>query len=240
VEELGKLLEIKQTRVEMYKNKTMPAQLKELKASVSQADSFCQLKKRQLESLHVRAGTDGVLAQVKEKIELGQQVSAGAILARITNPKRLKAQLKIPEAQAQYVRIGQTTEVDTYNGIVGIVPGKVSRIDPTVIEGNVTVDVSLEGALPKGARPDKSIVGTIEIERLEDVVYVDRPVFASQDSAVELFKLVDDGRIAIRTRVQLGRNSVSTIEILEGLDVGDEIILTDMSQWDAYDRIRLK
>jgi HlyD family secretion protein len=237
VEELEKLLEIKQKRVEMYQNKTIPAQLKELQASVSQAESFCRLKKRQIESLHVRAGTDGVLAQVKEKIELGQQVASGAILARITNPKRLKAQLKIPEAQARDVRIGLPVEIDTYHGIV---PGKVSRIDPTVIEGNVTVDVSLEGALPKGARPDLSVVGTVEIERLEDVVYVGRPVFASQDSAVELFKLVDDDRFAIRTHVQLGRNSVSTIEILEGLEVDDKIILSDMSQWDACDRIRLK
>lgn len=237
VEELGNLLEINQKRVDMFRNKTVPAQLAELEASVRQAESLCELKKQQRESLRVRAGTHGVLAQVKEKIEPGQQVSPGTILARVTNPKRLKAQLKVPEAQARDVRIGLPAEVDTYHGIV---PGKVSRIDPTVMEGNVTVDVSLQGALPKGARPDLSVVGTIEIERLDDVLYVGRPVFASQDSTVELFKLVDNGKFTIRARARLGRNSVSTIEVLEGLDEGDEIILSDMSQWDDCDRIRLK
>ena len=237
VKELEKLLEINKKRLEMFRTEAVPAQLTELEASVSQAESLYKLKQSQIESLNVRAGTQGVLAQVKEKIEPGQQVSAGTILAKITNPNRLKAQLKIPEVQARDVRIGLPAEVDTYHGIV---PGKVSRIDPTVMEGNVTVDVSLDGPLPKGTRPDLSVVGTIEIERLDDVLYVGRPVFASQDSATELFKLVEDGKYAIRMRVQFGRNSVSTIEVLEGLDVGDQIILSDMSQWDTSDRIRLK
>ena len=133
--------------------------------------------------------------------------------------------------------IGLSTEVDTYHGIV---TGRVSRIDPTVMEGNVTVDVSLEGLLPRGARPDLSVVGTIEIERLDDILHVGRPVFAAADSDVELFKLVDDDKFAIRAHVQFGRNSVSTIEVLKGLDQGDKIILSDMSQWDSSDRIRLK
>jgi multidrug efflux pump subunit AcrA (membrane-fusion protein) len=185
----------------------------------------------------VRAGTAGVLASVKENIELGQSVAAGTILARITNPKRLKARLKIAEVQARDVRIGLKAEIDTYNGKI---PGKVSRIDPTVMEGNVTVDITLSGALPDGARPDLSVVGTVEIERLDNILYVGRPVFASSESAIELFKVVEDGRYAVRTRTQLGRSSVSTIEVIEGLSVGDEIILSDMSQWDEQDRLRLK
>jgi HlyD family secretion protein len=237
VENMEKLLEIDKQRLIMFRDSTSPAQLAELEAAVKQAESLFNLRKNQFESLHVRAGTAGVLASVREKIELGQSVSAGTILARITNPKKLKAQLKVPEIQARDVIIGLPTEVDTYNGTV---TGKVSRIDPTVMEGNVTVDVTLSGELPEGARPDLSVVGTIEIERLNDIIYVGRPVFASNQSTVELFKLVEDGRFAVRSRVQLGRSSVSTIEVIEGLMPGDEIILSDMSQWDENDRIRLK
>jgi HlyD family secretion protein len=237
VENMEKLFEINKQRLAMFRDSTSLAQLAELKAAVKQAESLFNLRKSQIESLKVRAGTAGVLASVREKIELGQSVSAGTILARITNPKKLKAQLKVPEVQARDVIIGLSTEVDTYNGTV---TGKVSRIDPTVMEGNVTVDVTLNGELPEGARPDLSVVGTIEIERLNDIIYVGRPVFASNQSTVELFKLAEDGRFAVRSRVQLGRSSVSTIEVIEGLTPGDEIILSDMSQWDENDRIRLK
>jgi HlyD family secretion protein len=237
VENMEKLFEINKQRLAMFRDSTSLAQLAELKAAVKQAESLFNLRKSQIESLKVRAGTAGVLASVREKIELGQSVSAGTILARITNPKKLKAQLKVPEVQARDVVIGLSTEVDTYNGTV---TGKVSRIDPTVMEGNVTVDVTLNGELPEGARPDLSVVGTIEIERLNDIIYVGRPVFASNQSTVELFKLAEDGRFAVRSRVQLGRSSVSTIEVIEGLTPGDEIILSDMSQWDENDRIRLK
>ena len=237
VEEQDKLLEINKRRLTMFRDLTSPAQLAESEASVHQAESLFNLRKSQIESLSVRAGTSGVLASVKEKIELGQSVSAGTILARITSPKRLKAQLKVPEVQARNVIIGLPCEVDTYNGTVS---GNVSRIDPTVMEGNVTVDIKLNGELPDGARPDLSVVGTIEIERLNDVIYVGRPVFASSQNALELFKLVEDGKFAVRTRVQLGRSSVSTIEVVEGLAPGDEIILSDMSQWDEHDKIRLK
>ncbi len=236
-ERAGRLLEINKRRFEMFEKETVPAQLAELQESVSQAESLCELKRRQIESLKVRAGTNGVLAQVKDKIEPGQQISPGTVLARITNPSRLKAQLKIPEVQARDVLIGLLAEVDTYNGTV---QGAVSRIDPTVIEGNVTVDITLNGALPKGARPDLSVTGTIEIERLEDALNVGRPVSASSEGVSELFKVVEEGKYAIRTRVRFGRVSVSTIEVLEGLDVGDEIILSDMSQWDGQDRLRLK
>jgi HlyD family secretion protein len=232
-----KLLEINKERLAMFENQTIPARLAEVEAAQRQAESLYNLRQSQVDSLHVRAGTAGVLASVKEKIELGQSVSAGTILARITNPKRLKAQLKIPEVQARDVIIGLPAEVDTYNGTV---TGEVSRIDPTVMEGNVTVDVTLSGELPEGARPDLSVVGTIEIERLDDILYVGRPVYASNQSAVELFKLVEEGKYAVRSRVQLGRSSVSTIEVVEGLAVGDEIILSDMSQWDSHDKVRLK
>ncbi len=237
VEEQKKLLAINRERLDMFKNQTRPAQVAEMEASLRQAESLYNLRKSQLDSLHVRAGTAGVLASVKEKIELGQSVSAGTILARITNPKRLKAQLKVPEVQARDVIIGLPAEVDTYNGTV---VGEVSRIDPTVMEGNVTVDVTLSGALPEGARPDLSVVGTIEIERLDDVLFVGRPVYASNQSAVELFKVVEEGKYAVRSRVQLGRSSVSTVEVVDGLALGDEIILSDMSQWDSHDKVRLK
>ncbi len=237
VEEQEKLLEINKKRLAMFRDSTSPAQLAEFEASLHQAESLFNLRKSQIDSLDVRAGTSGVLASVREKIELGQSVSAGTILARITNPKRLKAQLRIPEVQARDVRIGLSSEIDTYNGIVS---GVVSRIDPTVMEGNVTVDVTLDGELPEGARPDLSVVGVIEIERLNDIIYVGRPVFASSESTVELFKLVEGGKFAIRSRVQLGRSSVSTIEVVEGLTPGDEIILSDMSQWDEHDKIKLK
>ncbi|MBP7050615.1 MAG: HlyD family efflux transporter periplasmic adaptor subunit [Phycisphaerae bacterium] len=237
VEQRKRVLEINKQCLEMSRYQTIPAQLAETDATVLKAKSLYELKKAQVESLRVRAGTAGVLAQVKEKIEPGQSVSPSTIVAKITNPKKLKAQLKVPEAQARDLLLGLPAEVDTHHGTV---MGKVSRIDPTVMEGNVTVDVSLDGELPLGARPDLSVVGTVEIERLDDVLSVGRPVYASTEGATELFKVVEDGRFAVRSRVQFGRSSVSTIEILDGLQVGDEIILSDMSQWDGQDRIRLK
>jgi HlyD family secretion protein len=237
VEQMKNVLETNQACLEMFEKETMPAQLAEKEADVLKAKSFYDLKRKQVESLHVRAGTAGVLAQIPNRIEPGQSVAASTIVAKITNPKKLKAQLKVPEAQARDVTIGLVAEVDTHHGTV---LGKVSRIDPTVMDGNVTVDVSLGGALPQGARPDLSVVGTITIEKLDDVLNVGRPVFASSEGPSELFKVVEDGRFAIRSRVQFGRTSVSTIEVLEGLAVGEEIILSDMSQWDGCDRIRLK
>jgi len=237
VDQTKNLLEINQQCLEMYERETIPAQLAEMEATVRKAKSLYDLKEKQVQSLHVRAGAAGVLAQIPTKIEPGQSVSASTIVAKITNPKKLKAQLKVPEAQARDVTIGLVAEVDTHHGTV---LGKVSRIDPTVMDGNVTVDVSLGARLPQGARPDLSVVGTITIEKLDDVLNVGRPVFASSEGPSELFKVVEDGRFAIRSRVQFGRTSVSTIEVLEGLDVGDEIILSDMSQGDGGDRIRLK
>jgi multidrug efflux pump subunit AcrA (membrane-fusion protein) len=237
VEQRKKVLEINRACLDMFRTETMPAQLAETDAAVSKAESLYRLKLNQVESLRVRAGTAGVLAQVKDKIEPGQSVSPSTIVAKITNPRKLKAQLKVPEAQARDLLLNLPAEVDTHHGTV---MGKVSRIDPTVMEGNVTVDVSLQGDLPLGARPDLSVVGTIEIERLDNVLYVGRPVYASTEGLTELFKVVEGGRYAVRSRVQFGRSSVSTIEILDGLQMDDEIILSDMAQWDGQDRIRLK
>jgi len=239
VADLGKQLEIDKRRFQMFREQTMPAQLAEQKASLRQAISFYELKKSQTEALRVRAGAEGILARVSEDdgIGPGQLVSAGTVVAKVTNTKRLKAELKVQDAQARDIQIGQPVEIDTYHGVV---PGKVSRIDPTVIQGHVTVDVSLEGPLPEGARPDLSVVGTIEIQRLDDVLYVGRPIYASQNGAVELFKVADEGQFAVRVRVRFGRASVSTIEVMEGLDLGDQILLSDISRWDDVDRIRLK
>lgn len=237
VEELENLLKIQEQQFDMFKDEIQPALLDATRATVKQAQSRYNLRKNEVDSLKVQAGAHGVLAPIQTKIEPGQQVGQGSILARITNPTKLKAQLQIPQGQARDVSIGLPTEIDTYNGIVS---GRVSRIEPTVMEGNVLVDIRLEGELPKGARPDLSVVGTIEIARLIDILYVGRPVTGSADSRAELFKAVENGRFAERVPVQFGRTSVSTIEILEGLALGDEIILSDVAQWDTVDRIRLK
>ena len=170
-------------------------------------------------------------------VEVGQQVTPGTILARVAQPTHLKAQLKIAETQAKDAQIGQKATVDTHNGVI---PGHVSRIDPSVQNGTVTVDVALDGALPSGARPDLSVEGTIEIERLTSVLFVGRPVHGEADSTVGLFKLNSDGSEAVRVQVKLGRTSVNTVEIVQGLQVGDQVVLSDMSAWDNFDRIRLK
>ncbi len=170
------------------------------------------------------------------ELEVGEQVAPGTILAKVAQPENLKAELRIAETQAKDVQIGQKASIDTRNGVIA---GVVSRIDPAVREGTVLVDVRLTGDLPQGARPDLSVDGTIELERLDDVLYVGRPAFGQPESLVGLFKLTADGKEAERTQVRLGRSSVNTIEIVEGLSVGDRVILSDMSNWDAYDRVRL-
>ena len=237
VKQRERQLEVEKRQYDVFMNQTKPAQMTLEEASLEQARSQYNLRKEEYESLKVRAGATGVLAPIQVPIELGQQVSMGQMVARITNPERLMARLQIPQGQARDVKIGLPAQIDTYNGVVS---GRVSRIEPTVMEGNVTVDVSLEGGLPKGARPDLSVVGTIQIEQLLDILYVGRPVLASADSKVELFKLVENGRFATRVPVQFGKTSVSTIEVLDGLAVGDQIILSDVSQWDTVDKIRLK
>jgi HlyD family secretion protein len=211
------------------------AQLAVQQSVVDQARAVLQLTRQQRDELKVRAGLEGTLQLVP--VEVGQQVAPGTNLARVANPSRLKAEIKIAETQAKDIQIGQKAEVDTRNGVV---EGRVARIDPSVQNGTRTVDVTLTGELPKGAVPDLSVDGTIELERLLDVLYMGRPAFGQEQSVVGLFKIGGDGVNAERTQVKLGRSSVNTVEVLSGLKVGDQVILSDMSAYDAYDRIRLK
>jgi len=211
------------------------ARLEAQQARVEQQKALYQLRRSQVEALHVRAGINGVLQLVP--VEVGQRVTPGANVARVADPKRLKAEIKIAETQARDVAIGQKAIVDTRNGVV---KGHISRIDPSVQNGTVTVDVAIDDALPQGARPDLSVDGTIELENLKDVLYVGRPVRGQPDTTIELFKIVDDGSEAVRVSVRVGRSSVNAIEILQGLKAGDKVILSDMSAWDAFDRIRLR
>ena len=210
------------------------ARLAAQQAKIDEQNALFQLKKSQVDALHVRAGIDGVLQLVP--VDVGQHVTPGTNLARVADPKKLKAEIKIAETQAKDVVIGQTASVDTRNGVV---TGHVSRVDPSVQNGTVTVDVQFDGLLPDGARPDLSVDGTVELENLKNVLYVGRPVHGASQSTISLFRLTPDGSEAVRTNVKLGRSSVNTVEILDGLQVGDRVILSDMSQWDNYDRIRL-
>jgi HlyD family secretion protein len=192
--------------------------------------------------LNVRAGFDGMLQQLPTPVEVGQKVTAGTPLGKVAQPSKLKAELKIAETQVKDIAYGQPAVIDTRlagGGSNGLIEGRVSRIDPSILNGTVTVDVALKGTLPPGARPDLSVDGTIQLAKLDDVVYVGRPVFGQQDATVQLFKLEPDGKYASKVKVQLGRSSVNTIEIKDGLKVGDQVILSDMSQYDNYDRIRL-
>jgi HlyD family secretion protein len=211
------------------------ARLAAQQAKINQQKALYQLKKSQLDALHVRAGIDGVLQLVP--VEVGQHVTPGTNLARVADPKKLKAEIKIAETQAKDVTIGQKATIDTRNGVVN---GHVSRIDPSVVNGTVTVDVSITDPLPNGARPDLSVDGTVELENLKDVLFVGRPVHGQADSTIGIFKLVEDGSEAVRVNVKLGRSSVNTIEVVQGLKVGDKVILSDMSAWDNFDRIRLR
>jgi HlyD family secretion protein len=211
------------------------AQLMAQQARVDQLRSQVALRRQQVDQLRVRAGMSGVLEQVA--VNVGQQVSPGTNLARVADPTRLKAELRIAETQARDLAIGQKAEVDTRNGIIA---GRVMRIDPAAQQGTVTVDVELLGELPRGARPDLSVDGTIELERLTNVLYVGRPAFGQEQSTVGLFKVDPATNEATRAQVQLGRSAVNTIEVLGGLAEGDRVILSDMSAWDQFDRIRLR
>jgi HlyD family secretion protein len=213
---------------------SMRARLAVQQSDLEQAGAILQLKKRQYDELKVRAGFTGMLQLVQ--VEVGQQVGPGEKLVRVANPSRLKAELKIAETQAKDIQIGQLASIDTRSGVV---EGRVIRIDPSVQNGTRTVDVSLPDELPKGSVPDLSVDGTIELERLNDVLFVGRPAFGQEQSTVGLFKVDADGRGAARIQVKLGRSSVNTVEILSGLKVGDAVILSDMSAWDAFDRVRL-
>jgi HlyD family secretion protein len=232
-QELGRRNEIEQQRADISGD-SEKAQLAVAQATVDQRRTEAELRRKEFQALKVKAGMEGVL-QV-EGVEVGQRVTPGTNLARVAQPARLKAVVRIPETQARDVTLGLQASIDTRNGII---PGKVSRIDPAAQGGTVTVDVALDGALPKGARPDLTVDGTIEIERLADVLFVGRPAQGQGEGQVGLFRLGEDGRTASRVAVRLGRSSVSTVEVVQGLKVGDSVILSDTSAWDAFDHIRL-
>jgi len=212
------------------------AQLAAQKVKVEQIRADYNLKKSQVDQLRVRAGVEGMLQQLPTPVEEGQKVTAGTPLAKVSQPSKLKAELKIAETQVKDISIGQSASIDTRNGLI---EGHVSRIDPSILNGTVTVDVSLKGPLPSAARPDLSVDGTIQLEKLDDVVYVGRPVFGQQDAVVQLFRVEPDGKYANKVKVAFGKSSVNTIEVKDGLQVGDKVILSDMSAYDGYDRIRL-
>jgi HlyD family secretion protein len=230
-------VEIEEERLRISAD-SVKAQLIAADAELEKTRALLALKGRQLAALKVLAGIDGVLQQIgdTQTLQVGQRISPSATLAKIVQPTKLKAEIRIAETQARDILIGQLAAIDTRNGII---PGRVVRVDPSVLNGTVTVDVKLEGELPRGARPDLSVDGTIELERLDDALYVGRPVQGQPDSSISLFKVIEAGRAAVRVAVKLGRSSVSTIEVLEGLQVGDQVVLSDMSAWDGHDRLKL-
>jgi len=227
-------LSIEERRLEKAAD-SVAARLAARRAQVEQLAAAARLRHSQAGSLEVRAGISGVLQEVP--VEVGQQVQTGEILARVARPDTLKAELQIPETQAKDVTVGQHAQIDTRNGVV---PGRVVRIDPAVQNGYVLVDVALEGELPRGARPDLSVDGTIQIEKLEDILYVGRPAYGESGSTIQLFEVVGDGDRAVRVDVVLGRASVNTIEVVSGLEEGDVVILSDPSAWDGHDRLKLR
>lgn len=217
-----------------FAQESIKPQLAVQEAEVERLRDVAHLRQEELDALKVTAPMAGVLSALP--VEVGAQVQPGTNIARVADPTKLKAEIRIAETQARDIAIGQSAQVDTRNGIV---EGRVARIDPAVQNGTVTVDVTLTGDLPRGARPDLSVDGTVELERLNDVVFVGRPAFGQEKSTVGIFKLVEGSNDAVRTQIQLGRSSVNTIEIVSGLQPGDRVILSDMSQWDSNDRIRL-
>jgi HlyD family secretion protein len=243
-DQLGDRLKIENQRLSTYADQER-AQLGAQKVKVEQLRADYNLKKEQVDQLQVRAGFEGVLQALPPpmtQVEEGQKMQAGAALGKVAQPRHLKAELKIAETQVKDIVIGQPAVIDTRlagGGSNGLIEGKVSRIDPSILNGTVTVDVALKGDLPSGAKPDLSVDGTIQLEKLDDVVYVGRPVFGQQDSTVQLFKIDADGKYASKVKVTFGRSSVNTIEVKDGLKVGDRVILSDMSAYDNYDRIKL-
>jgi HlyD family secretion protein len=212
---------------------SVKAQLDAQEVKIEQLKAQYELKKKEVDQLNVRAGTPGVLVDLP--VEVGQQIAAGAVLAKVTQPSKLKAQIKITETEAKDVLVGQKASIDTHNGII---PGHVIRIDPAAVNGSVLVDVALDGELPQGSRPDQSVDGTVELEHLADVLQVGRPTIGQPHSTVTLFKITPDEKYATRVTVKLGLASVNTIQVLDGLKVGDMVVLSDMNQWDSHDRIR--
>jgi HlyD family secretion protein len=233
-EELAKQNDLAQQEVHTFEN-SIAAQLAVQQANIDQKRALHELKKSEVEQLHVRAGVEGILQELD--VDVGQQVAQGTPLAKVSQPTELKAALQIAETQAKDIQIGQKASIDTRNGII---PGHVMRIDPSVANGTRTVDVKLDGPLPPGAVPDLSVEGMVEIERLTDVLYMGRPVDGDPDRTIGLFKFVDGGSEALRVAVELGAASVNTVEIRKGLKLGDQVILSDMSAWGNYDRVELK
>jgi len=215
--------------------KVIVSQLAVEDARVEQARALYQLKQQQLAALHVTAGISGVLIELPHQV--GEHLAPGVTLAKVVQPNQLKASLKIPETQAREIELGQAATIDTHNGLIS---GRVQRIDPAVQNGTVTLDVELTGTLPGGARPDLSVDGTIDLERMTDVFYVGRPTTGGENSTQSLFKLDVDGKGATRIKVHLGRASANSIQVVDGLREGDTVILSDMSRWDNVDRIRLE
>jgi multidrug resistance efflux pump len=234
LEELTARLAIEQKRLEIF-TQNEQSRLDVQQAQVERLKAIAAFQQRQVESMVVRAGVKGVLQELP--LQVGQWAISGFTLAKVVQPGKLKAVLRIPETQAKDVTIGEPASIDTRNGIA---KGRVIRIDPASQNGTVTVDVTLEGELPKGARPDLSVDGTIEIERLDNVLHMGRPAFGQAGTTVGIFRVSRDYETAERVKVQLGRSSVTTIEVLRGLNEGDVVILSDMSRWDAVDRVRLK
>jgi HlyD family secretion protein len=237
-QQLGGQSDIEQQRFE-NSTRELEARLAAQQARVEQLNALYQLHVTQLNALKIRAGIDGVLQELSlngHPLQVGQQVAAGTTIAKVAQPSKLMAELRIPETQAKDVMLNQPAQIDTHNGVV---PGHVTRIDPAVQNGTVTIDVSLDGDLPLGARPDLSVDGTVDLQRLSNVLYVGRPAFGQENSTVGMFVLQPDG-MAVRQQVKVGRSSVNAIEIVGGLKEGDQVILSDMTRWDNNDRIRLE
>jgi HlyD family secretion protein len=231
--------EIEQQR---YANsqRELEAQMASQQARLEQLRAQYNLQRTRSEALKIRASTDGILQELAinaQSLQIGQQVPAGTTLARVADPRRLKAEIRIAETQAKDVAIGQKASIDTRNGVI---PGRVVRMDPGSTGGTVTGDVALEGDLPPGARPELSVEGVVDLENLENILYVGRPAFGQERSTVSMFRLGPDGVTAERVQVKLGRTSVNLVEIMEGLKEGDQVVLSDMSRWDSFDRIRLE
>jgi HlyD family secretion protein len=233
-ETLKKRLSLENERLASAKQ-SIDARIRVQQAAVDQARAVSDLEASRMAALRVTPGFSGVLQQVP--VEVGQRVGPGANLARVADPGRLKAELKIAETQAKDIEVGQPAEIDTRNGVIA---GRVSRKDPAAANGTVTVDVSLTGELPRGAVPDLSVDGTIQLERLEDILYVGRPSLGQEQSTVGLFKVTSPAGDATRVQVSLGKSSVNAIEVKSGLNAGDQVVLSDMSAWDAFDRVRLR
>ncbi len=232
-QEMATRNDIEQKRIAIN-TEAISSQMAVQQARVEELRALAQLKRKRLDDLKVRAGIEGVLQELP--LQVGQRVIPGTTMAKVVEPDKLKAELKIPETLAKDVQIGQPAVVDTHNGVIH---GSVMRVDPAVQNGTVTVDIKVEGDLPKGARPDLSVDGTIDLERCADVLYVGRPALGQEKTTVSLFRLTPDGKSALRIPVALGRGSVNIVEIVNGLKEGDQVILSDTSRWDNIDRLRL-